>query len=316
MSERRCPCDGTNENCFRCGGLGYLKSEDSVSIGKPWPPPDWKPDPVTRGAGLCPACGQRVKSLQRHETRCNARRKKPLKPHPGRKLTKLRPPLSGVENPARPPIIRRGEITPPSLQPSPGLSGPKGGPWYCPDCGALLGNQMKEAIAYQRYLSHFSRLHKSKKTGVSPFGPSSTIRDSSLPCDCSVNQKGLDSIKPAATPTSHPPLVRCPICNASVLPARLDRHLRRVHSANLDQLAGRARPQPQTRAARHAQGPEAPRSGPAGQSLLQEDGDSGEAQSSVVERQLDGSRDFWQFRESGRFGSYSSFDDYEDESAP
>lgn len=33
-----------------------------------------------------------------------------------------------------------------------------------------------------------------------------------------------------------------------------------------------------------------------------------------IERKLDGSRDFYQFRESGKFGSHSSYDDYGDES--
>ena len=34
------------------------------------------------------------------------------------------------------------------------------------------------------------------------------------------------------------------------------------------------------------------------------------------ERRLDGSRDYWQVRESGRFGSHPSYDDCDDESAP
>jgi hypothetical protein len=34
------------------------------------------------------------------------------------------------------------------------------------------------------------------------------------------------------------------------------------------------------------------------------------------ERRLDGSRDYWQIREEGRFGSHPSFDACDDESAP
>jgi hypothetical protein len=34
------------------------------------------------------------------------------------------------------------------------------------------------------------------------------------------------------------------------------------------------------------------------------------------ERRLDGSRDYWQIREEGRFGSHPSYDDCDDESAP
>ena len=35
-----------------------------------------------------------------------------------------------------------------------------------------------------------------------------------------------------------------------------------------------------------------------------------------IERRLDGSRDYWQIREEGRFGSHPSFDSCDDESAP
>jgi hypothetical protein len=34
------------------------------------------------------------------------------------------------------------------------------------------------------------------------------------------------------------------------------------------------------------------------------------------ERRLDGSRDYWQFREGGQFGSHPSYDDVDDESDP
>jgi hypothetical protein len=34
------------------------------------------------------------------------------------------------------------------------------------------------------------------------------------------------------------------------------------------------------------------------------------------ERRLDGSRDYWQIREEGRFGSHPSYDACDDESAP
>jgi hypothetical protein len=35
-----------------------------------------------------------------------------------------------------------------------------------------------------------------------------------------------------------------------------------------------------------------------------------------IERRLDGARDFWQIRDHGEFGSYSSHDDFGDESQP
>jgi hypothetical protein len=42
----------------------------------------------------------------------------------------------------------------------------------------------------------------------------------------------------------------------------------------------------------------------------------GEVRNYRAERGLDGSRDFWQFRETGRFGSHSVYDDCGGESAP
>jgi len=130
------------------------------------------------------------------------------------------------------------------------------------------------------------------------------------------------------------PLVRCPNCPSPVREDRLARHLRNHHGIaqgastpsmpiKRQSLANGRPPQPDMKATRKAMARTNKRSralaagkgysGPAPDS-----GDNGlsEIDNYWEERRLDGSRDYWQVREEGRFGSHPSYDDCDDESAP
>ena len=125
-------------------------------------------------------------------------------------------------------------------------------------------------------------------------------------------------------------LVQCPKCPSPVRSDHLQRHLRKAHgvgaaasvkpgAAQAVSLAQRpVRKLTKKVAAGGTSRYRAMATGTGQSGPVQDDAD--ERLSSIdnhwEERRLDGSRDYWQIREEGRFGSHPSYDDCDDESAP
>jgi len=136
---------------------------------------------------------------------------------------------------------------------------------------------------------------------------------------------------------TRPCLVHCPKCPSPVRADRLQKHLRDKHNrgnttaiiaapTKPTSAAIRSSPQPPshklTRKVRKRATVSAVSLHP---SAAKGDGNNGPAEDDAVvgeldnyreERRLDGSRDYSQFREEGKFGSHPSYDDCDDESAP
>lgn len=129
-------------------------------------------------------------------------------------------------------------------------------------------------------------------------------------------------------PTLNPPTLpipidewlRCKTCNAILKAKSLKRHLRKVHGKK-DPLqtkpaGARRKTQAPSRKSTNAID-SATSSKPVVYRSISDDFESDELSDYAIERQLDGSRDYWTYREgNGRFGSYPSFDSFDDESEP
>ena len=120
-------------------------------------------------------------------------------------------------------------------------------------------------------------------------------------------------------------LIPCPNCRSSVREDRLPNHLLRVHGLNAGTesapIAGLSSSLPASgrggsKVVRATDRALAKGKGNVGTGDEGENDHSTEVENYREERRLDGSRDYWQIREEGRFGSHPSFDDCDDESAP
>ncbi len=133
-------------------------------------------------------------------------------------------------------------------------------------------------------------------------------------------------------------LVHCPKCTSPVREDRLKRHLHKHHGVPVEALEVAASTNYKSVSPTGAPGairrpirklPSTRTAGSTTQSDIlargkgyggpEEEGDdqsATEIESYWEERRLDGSRDYWQIREDGRFGSHPTFDDCDDESAP
>lgn len=134
------------------------------------------------------------------------------------------------------------------------------------------------------------------------------------------------------SPTVRRP-VRCDSCGVTLRSDRLDRHLRDrcpMRNGALPQTTPRsatprASPERDSGSPRRLKGntitgsstAPAPVGKPGSKQLfLEADEESSSPDNYRENRRLDGSRDYWRFREEGRFGSHPSFDACDDESAP
>lgn len=142
----------------------------------------------------------------------------------------------------------------------------------------------------------------SPQTGTRVLGPF----DIAMPTPAPARRR-----RPVLAASAHPPAKparptkeypRCPDCNCCLRADRMSKHLSKVHKRPSE---GKRRghilgpPWHGRRTISHSAGLSDPASEPAIPSS---------------ERNLDATKDFWQFREHGRFGSASSHDDYSDES--
>ena len=163
-----------------------------------------------------------------------------------------------------------------------------------------------------------------------------TLRTVAAPRVLQVSPPKTSSVNAVTVSTAHPkrPLIQCPKCPSPVRADRLSKHLRDQHgvreaSQDVVQKAQPARTPSSARAPARKLTKQVAASGGTARSraMAQGKGHSGPAHvdddervnqidNYWEERRLDGSRDYWQIRESGRFGSHPSYDDCDDESAP
>jgi hypothetical protein len=100
--------------------------------------------------------------------------------------------------------------------------------------------------------------------------------------------------------------VTCRVCKVGVKPTNLTKHMKRVHGIV------QAGPAP---VSNHGKKTSAPRIGTAMRVHRNDPTETlNEPDQRAVERRLDASRDYYRFRENGRFGSHSVHDDFGDES--
>jgi hypothetical protein len=111
-------------------------------------------------------------------------------------------------------------------------------------------------------------------------------------------------------------LVPCPKCPSHVRKDRLARHLLDIHSTSSEgnRIERRVRSErPSNKRLRPLVHPTQSESAELSENSRPS---LSEVHNHWEERRLDGSRDYWQIREAGRFGSHPSFDQCDDESAP
>lgn len=198
-------------------------------------------------------------------------------------------------------------------------------------CGCLGGNQNCTFCYGSGYVtgSDFAPASEARKSwSAGPVLPKTSRKVSRH----TATIKRTKASKNVATPRTNRPLVKCTKCPNPVLVRedRLARHLQKCHGVPgmLPVISHTATPIPaQTMKGlqprpilSNIKRPTQSRSGEAETVRGYMPSDDVEQPSEIdnhrIERRLDGSRDYWQIREEGRFGSHPSFDSCDDESAP
>lgn len=118
-------------------------------------------------------------------------------------------------------------------------------------------------------------------------------------------------------------LTKCPKCSAHVKNKNLPKHLRKAHPiGNSTSTQARTTSKPLTinqkkvitkPSTSSINRPKTQRNASL-RSMAPTKAQEQTIQYNRAQRELDGSRDYWRYRESGRFGSHPSYDDYGDES--
>ena len=117
-------------------------------------------------------------------------------------------------------------------------------------------------------------------------------------------------------------MTTCPICAGPVSQRRLKRHIRKVHGADAVCLSTRAIAAQRSAPPWRLRLPQPVKAVEAGATELKATGAASDLDDDLAldryaeNRRLDGSRDYWGYREEGRFGSHPSFDDMDDDSDP
>jgi hypothetical protein len=116
---------------------------------------------------------------------------------------------------------------------------------------------------------------------------------------------------------SAPPMIKCETCPSEVRSDRMHRHLRKEcpgrHSVDPSRTTSSPTTQPASRSESSTRASVSVNRGENGSNRVHPPESHYESREA---RRLDGSRDYWLYREEGRFGSYPSFDACDDESAP
>lgn len=319
LGSQPCSCNGSNENCVRCNGSGYVPVRRNSLVVESYGTP-------------CPRCGMRISGFLNREHAKSCRGQQVVE-----RLVDHR--SKGLYSPGF--IERKSEVVaaqpeilisktkfaphkplampvPPFLISEVDKSMTKTGsrkplPWVCPLCLAHLGRPyIERKAAYRQYILHLKQKH-----GLTIPDAQRQALEAGHEMRRHALQNSGDLTSVVTKPTEHfqqgnssksnqrvrsrAELTRCGSCDVLVRCDRLEKHKRRVH------------------------GP--PKRRDPGQQLASAISPDWLVKSTGVKgfdanlerkqnRRLDGSRDYWLIREDGRFGSHPSFDSCDDESGP
>lgn len=287
-----CSCHGTNENCRRCYGTGILPHGDETHPAAVHPT---NPNQVRSAA--CPDCdwaGTDAELLTHRAARHPEIPVVPLRMHVAHPSSASRTAASLHRKPGRRSSGERQTTSAPQKQVR---------LLICPICGR---HQQAERLRHHVDEVHFSR---------------GNLRPQGFPIG-RPKMKGGGGSRPSKTRVSthagsnqKRPLRSCPECHAPVREDRIGKHLWRVHgipAVAASPSMGSSKPQRQSGTASvRARTPRA------SSASHQEDSHLQHHDSLDASRALDASRDYAHpCRESGRFGTHPSHDDFDDESEP
>ncbi len=296
---RSCSCGGNNENCMFCYGTGTIDVPRQAAslIRRP-----------VRPTTKCPICGLDVQRLRRHFNKVHPVQSEVLPPPrtsattanvaSAPKVTSLPQLLKKQSEPEATAVVRRSDAPHPNR-----TADATSGAGPVPSTKSLR-------LAARGNIAYYHGLE-----GRQPATP-----------------KRINASKSVAIPRTNRPLVKCTRCPNPVLVREdhMARHLRKCHGVlgERPMISGTTTPVPaqKTRGRKPQPAPsnikrttESPRGGvETVGGFMSSDCDErpNEIDNHRIERRLDGSRDYWQIREEGRFGSHPSFDSCDDESAP
>jgi hypothetical protein len=280
---RQCTCLGTNENCGRCNGLGYVDWGDEAQTSEP--PPG--PPAVDMSVVATP-------SVRNPSGAPNAERPKVVVvelPH-SFAVGCLYCSLMFNSNEQREVHIQAEHIADGGDTSAQALAKP-----LVRIKGAVFDRSALRRAEQRRIKTMPGPLkRKLRASGKLPPVPESAAK-----CALRHPVKSSRAVKTAKLKSTR---VKCPDCPNYMPASSLQKHRRNKHHRRDGGAIGVAA---KVQDARHPHKVAVDETS---------DGLFGEADNSREERRLDGSRDYAEFREDGRFGSHSSYDDFDDESAP
>ncbi len=190
-----CSCNGTNENCWRCNGSGYIPVPERRSA-----------TPTGLGKILCPYCQVRFKAsaIDSHQLQCWRRPSRQILASTATKSlpAKKRKPRQLLKSKS---FDTRSKITAKANEPT---------PWVCPLCyWQISGTKTREA-AVELLLAHAQLRH-----------PHDLPQFSAI----FLNNQHTRCETPPATEPSIRNLIACPECKVPVRQDRLQKHRKRVH---------------------------------------------------------------------------------------
>jgi hypothetical protein len=251
MELKACTCSGGNENCYRCGGSGYIPVDVAQPHYRPLPLPSvphpshsepsisrgnrtaqGKPErPASPSAGslrICPECGAKFKRQNKHRKKC-----------PALKLIQAEAPTVAfaAAGPPKQPV----ELDSPKLSTVVQASADpqctfqerrepcdSHVPWMCPHCYCVLGHSQARKAAYDLYLLHFEERH-----GDAPdLKPLSWVEDAHFAKAAEPEAQPAEVLHTRPISQTIPvekQLKACPMCNSAVRADRLPQHLFKVH---------------------------------------------------------------------------------------
>lgn len=316
---RQCGCLGGNENCTFCYGSGYLTGSDfspSSDARKLWCGGPASPK-TSRPLVKCPQCPVRVREnrLARHLHKCHPVPAKPA-------VTSGVPAPVPAQTTTKTNVASARTVT--SVSQSLKQPGEREGTAVVRHADAPLPSRATDAAVGGGSVPSTKSLRLAARDNIAYYH-GLVGRQPATP-------KLIKASKPAALPKTNRPVVTCPQCPNPVLVREdhLARHLRKCHGVlgNRPTSSGTTAPVPAQKYAGRKPQPipsnikrttESSRAGvETVGGLMSSDCDErlNEVDNHRIERRLDGSRDYWQIREEGRFGSHPSFDSCDDESAP
>jgi hypothetical protein len=295
---RTCGCLGGNENCTFCHGSGYLPGNDSGGM--------------SRERRVWSAGSLRPVSRFRN-------------PAPKQKPRKEAAPSPKVFV-SRAPSMRSGRSSPSGVG--------------CPYCRERFSTE--SVLQKHVEANHVAESHDQSEAGkakplVRADGriwerrrlletklsqPNARIPQ---PAQNSIGKSANRPVAPRVVPnvSARSDLLQCPECLSLVRTDRIGKHIRRVHGGERNSTQAPSGPARSRRLSKPVAtaGPARYRALAVGHAVSgpahnDSDDRTRSQDNHWEERRLDGSRDYWQVREDGRFGSHPSFDCCDDESAP